>query len=80
MTITPDWRPLESDNIEAVGSLGEYAMCVFGGTTELPEPELLPFRRIPVAGEWIDHAGRWWAVYRVYWTDGKARLELSHVS
>lgn len=55
-----------------------WVLCAFNGVTR--EPEMLPFTRVPVAGEWINHADQWWSVYRVYWTNGKARLDLSFVA
>ena len=79
-TIVPSWQVVESDNIEAIGTLNVYVMCEFGGKAELPEPEMLPFARVPVSGEWILHRDEWWSVYRVLWADGKAKLILSYVS
>ena len=79
-TITPSWHTVESDNIEAIGTLNVYVMCEFGGHADSIEPEMLPFGRVPVVGEWIWHRDEWWSVYRVLWADGKAKLILSYVT
>lgn len=77
---TPDWRTVQSDNIDALGSIATYVMCEFNGRADAPEPTMLAFGRVPAAGEWVWHAEAWWSVYRVLWSDGKAKLILSYVA
>lgn len=79
-TITADWQTVQSDNIDAIGSIVTYVMCEFGGRADSPEPTMLAFGRVPAAGERVWHAEAWWSVYRVLWSDGKAKLILSFIS